>query len=299
VARKGDPATGTTSDFDIFDFPSISSAGHVVFWATLTGTGVTTGVNDIGIWQQNAGGGLTLLARTGESIEVAPGDSRMVTDLFLQPPSGGEDGRPRCVNSADQVTFFAAFADGSTGIFVTVGPDSDSDGVNDAFDNCPNTPNSDQADTDTDGVGDVCDGCPNDPNKAAAGTCGCGAPDTDTDGDSTPDCIDGCPNDANKTAAGACGCGAADTDSDNDGTADCNDGCPGDANKVAPGVCGCGVSDADANGNGVPDCDDSPIGSPTGGCGGAGACGAGAQTMTGVSAALVLSAMSRRRRRRL
>lgn len=35
--------------------------------------------------------------------------------------------------------------------------DSDGDGIPDIFDNCPNTPNPDQADTDGDGVGDSCD----------------------------------------------------------------------------------------------------------------------------------------------
>lgn len=39
-------------------------------------------------------------------------------------------------------------------------PDTDGDGVIDAFDNCPLVPNPDQADSDGDGVGDVCDICP-------------------------------------------------------------------------------------------------------------------------------------------
>jgi len=37
--------------------------------------------------------------------------------------------------------------------------DADSDGIPDATDNCPTTPNLDQLDTDTDGVGDACDNC--------------------------------------------------------------------------------------------------------------------------------------------
>jgi len=38
--------------------------------------------------------------------------------------------------------------------------DGDSDGVRDCEDNCPTTPNADQADGDRDGVGDACDNCP-------------------------------------------------------------------------------------------------------------------------------------------
>lgn len=45
---------------------------------------------------------------------------------------------------------------------VTVGTtqDVDGDGVEDADDNCPVTPNADQSDVEGDGVGDVCDNCP-------------------------------------------------------------------------------------------------------------------------------------------
>ncbi len=41
-----------------------------------------------------------------------------------------------------------------------VEPDADGDGVPDAADNCPTTPNASQADADADGLGDVCDNCP-------------------------------------------------------------------------------------------------------------------------------------------
>ena len=38
-------------------------------------------------------------------------------------------------------------------------PDRDNDGIRDDCDNCPDTPNPDQADADGDGVGDACDNC--------------------------------------------------------------------------------------------------------------------------------------------
>ncbi|MGQ0621546.1 MAG: choice-of-anchor Q domain-containing protein [Panacagrimonas sp.] len=41
-----------------------------------------------------------------------------------------------------------------------VGDDADNDGIPDAMDNCPMTPNADQTDTDEDGIGDACDDSP-------------------------------------------------------------------------------------------------------------------------------------------
>ena len=43
-----------------------------------------------------------------------------------------------------------------------IGADADGDGVPDANDDCPHTPNPDQADRDGDGAGDACDPCPTD-----------------------------------------------------------------------------------------------------------------------------------------
>lgn len=49
---------------------------------------------------------------------------------------------------------------GTTRLTVFCDRDQDGDGMRDAVDNCPTTPNPDQADTDGDGVGDACDNCP-------------------------------------------------------------------------------------------------------------------------------------------
>jgi len=136
--------------------------------------------------------------------------------------------------------------------------DSDSDGVADDEDNCPQAANPQQTDNDNDGYGDLCDGCPNDANKSEPGTCGCGILDTDSDSDGTPDCIDSCPNDPTKVEPGICGCGVVDdpTDSDGDGIADCIDSCPNDPDKSEPGICGCGTADTDTDGDGIADCTD-------------------------------------------
>jgi hypothetical protein len=61
------------------------------------------------------------------------------------------------------------------------------DGVADACDNCPETPNGDQADVDGDGIGNVCDNCPEDANPDQA----------DADSDGIGDVCDRCPAIAN------------------------------------------------------------------------------------------------------
>lgn len=114
--------------------------------------------------------------------------------------------------------------------------DPDGDGVT-CTDNCPFTPNANQADVNHDGIGDACQ--------------------SDQDGDGTPDIADGCPNDTHKTSPGFCGCGLPETDSDLDGLPNCIDGCPVDANKTDPGVCGCGQPETcDHDGDTVPDAAD-------------------------------------------
>jgi hypothetical protein len=55
--------------------------------------------------------------------------------------------------------------------------DLDGDGAGDACDNCPDTPNADQADSDGDGVGDLCDNCPDIPNADQADADGNGVGD--------------------------------------------------------------------------------------------------------------------------
>ena len=150
--------------------------------------------------------------------------------------------------------------------------DFDQDGIGDVCDNCTHTPNADQVDSDHDGAGDACDLCAADPDKVDPGQCGCGLPDTDADSDGTADCHDECPNDPNKIAPGACGCGQPDTDSDNDGIVDCVDNCRSTANSTQADIDHDGVGDVcdncrttananqlDTDGDGVGDaCDNCP-----------------------------------------
>jgi hypothetical protein len=89
--------------------------------------------------------------------------------------------------------------------------DSDGDGVPDASDNCPNSPNPDQIDLDGDGQGDACD--------------------VDDDGDGWQDAIDNCPEIPNPTQSDGNGDGVGDAcdlggDDDGDGVSNDDDRCP-------------------------------------------------------------------------
>ncbi|HVP11330.1 MAG TPA: choice-of-anchor tandem repeat NxxGxxAF-containing protein [Phycisphaerae bacterium] len=263
VARAGDPAPGTGGQehFTSFFSPCLNALGQTAFIAISTLGGATF---NRGIYVTDSTNTLTPIAEVGEHFNIPGVGSRDIADLqVIFGAGGGQEGLPRFLSDTGQIAFYTKFTDGSEGIFLTIGPDRDGDGINDYVDNCPDIANPDQLDTDGDGRGDVCDGCPNDPLKFAPGICGCGVPDTDSDGDGTPDCHDGCPNDPLKTAPGVCGCGVKDTDSDGDGVPDCVDNCPNVANP----------DQLDSNGNGIGDaCEGSPAGQPAPGCG---ACGAG------------------------
>jgi len=103
--------------------------------------------------------------------------------------------------------------------------DGDGDGSLDRFDNCPETPNSEQKDTDGDGVGDECDNhleCAN--RNQDDGPCEDESYDyeKDSDGDGTPDTQDVCPDTADSDQA----------DSDSDGVGDACDNCPDVSNEL-------------------------------------------------------------------
>jgi len=151
--------------------------------------------------------------------------------------------------------------------------DTDGDGVPNAQDNCPLTPNPNQSDNDHDGQGDVCDTDDDNDGQSDADEIACGsnplsaastAPDRD--GDRRPDCVDpdddndgapdgtdNCPLISNPSQANADGDAlgdACDPDDDNDGSADVSDNCP-----LVPNA-----SQADADHDGVGDaCDPTPL----------------------------------------
>ncbi len=105
--------------------------------------------------------------------------------------------------------------------------DTDGDGVWDDLDNCPTTPNPDQANNDGDVQGDACD------------------PDDDNDGvtDTTDNCQFAANADQLNTDGDALG-NACDPDDDNDGVPDTTDNCPLVANPTQADSDNDGIGDA-------------------------------------------------------
>ncbi|MFK7782944.1 OmpA family protein [Psychroserpens sp.] len=110
-------------------------------------------------------------------------------------------------------------------------PDSDNDGIEDSKDDCPNEAGLAEfngcPDSDGDGVADNADDCPNEAGLAALNGC----PDADNDG--VADNADDCPNEAGPSANKGCPW----PDADNDGVLDKDDKCPNEAGTVANNGC--------------------------------------------------------------
>ena len=88
-------------------FMTMNRRGQVAFKAWLDGPGVT-GENGDTLWVGNPDGSLVLVARTGDPVELAPGDVRILRLIELPLTAGGEDGRSRAFNDHGRLVFGAA-----------------------------------------------------------------------------------------------------------------------------------------------------------------------------------------------
>lgn len=110
-------------------------------------------------------------------------------------------------------------------------------------------------DADGDGVGDAVDECPGTPQGVEVDSTGC---PLDSDGDGVVDADDRCPDTRAGITVDAAGCPL---DSDNDGVTDDRDRCPDTPAGVAVDPRGCPL---DTDGDGVPDTADRCPGTPAG-----------------------------------
>lgn len=97
---------------------AFNSVGQIAFVGLLKGTGVDF-TNDYGLWATDSSGALHLIARTGDTFEVSPGDFRTISSLGMLGGSGNGDGRASGFNNLGQLAFGLHFTDGSAGAFVS------------------------------------------------------------------------------------------------------------------------------------------------------------------------------------
>jgi hypothetical protein len=120
VASVGDQAPGMPPGINFTDIHQnslrLNDLGQVVFLAS-TGGGASPIPN--GIWATDIDGVLQLVVRIGDSLEVAPGDFRTISQLFIVDESPNFFGTRSAFNNLGQIAFTASFTDGSQGVFVT------------------------------------------------------------------------------------------------------------------------------------------------------------------------------------
>ncbi|HUU01582.1 MAG TPA: thrombospondin type 3 repeat-containing protein [Myxococcota bacterium] len=178
---------------------------------------------------------------------------------------------PHGLDYSREADVFLVADSGNNMVRMVVFLDTDSDGVGDGVDNCPEEPNPDQSDGDSDGVGDACDNCPLVVNSDQA--------DSELEPDGIGDDCDNCVPIANPDQAdwNWDGVGdACDLDADGDGVSldgdgdgiwgnhpcsdgafeGCDDNCPEDPNPDQIDTDGDGIGNAcelDSDGDGIPD----------------------------------------------
>jgi hypothetical protein len=119
IAHQGDTVPNTGARFGAFfrDTPSLNRFDQMAFPATLTD--LQSGANTGSLWATDLDGNLVMIARTGQDLEVGPGDVRTISSLLMIAKHGDDDGRPRSMNDLGQVVFSANFTNGTSGIFLS------------------------------------------------------------------------------------------------------------------------------------------------------------------------------------
>jgi hypothetical protein len=111
LLQPGMTAPGTNATFTSFSSYAVNRNGQLALRAF---TGSTAG-----LWAQDLAGDLRLIARVGDMVEVAPGETQAITAIDGFTSSGGSDGRSRVINDSGEIVFSATLANGTKGIFTS------------------------------------------------------------------------------------------------------------------------------------------------------------------------------------
>ena len=122
LAQEGMQAPGVegVGKFYNMGFPQVNALGQIAFTSELVGEQMSR-FNDTGIWATDINGNLQLVVKTGDQIEITPGEFRAIssiTSLTIHNANNG-DGRSRWFNERGQIVFVATLRGGGSGIFVT------------------------------------------------------------------------------------------------------------------------------------------------------------------------------------
>jgi hypothetical protein len=118
VAEEGAPAPVGAPGVTYADVrePQMNAAGELLFLATLTGAGVGA-TNDRVVMARDLEGVVRPIVREGDVLEVAPGDFRTVSFVFVDAGEKSPFG-PDQLNAAGQALILLHFDDGSQGLFL-------------------------------------------------------------------------------------------------------------------------------------------------------------------------------------
>jgi hypothetical protein len=96
--------------------PMINERGQVIFAGEVGTYGGGTVQNRNGVWATDLSGVLRLLVRVGDAVQVAPGDTRIVSSITLGSITDG-------ISADPQVAMQLNFNDNSAGIFIATIPE--------------------------------------------------------------------------------------------------------------------------------------------------------------------------------
>jgi hypothetical protein len=122
AVRQGEPAPGISGSvkFTAFKQFVLPDAGGVVFTATVAGSNITT-ANNLGLWADDGAGGVELLLRKRDKLEIDD-VMRTVTSFSILKAVPGVSGQSRNFDAAGNVTCQIACADGMKAVLQFIRP---------------------------------------------------------------------------------------------------------------------------------------------------------------------------------